>query len=66
MTLSMWYRWLTEEDGQDIIEYALLCSFLGFSAVAGVRFLGAAMNTTYTAWESAAQSDSLVEVPEPN
>jgi len=65
MTASMWYRWLTEEDGQDILEYALLASFLGFSAVAGVNFLGTAMNTAYTSWDSAGQSDALVEMPDP-
>jgi Flp pilus assembly pilin Flp len=65
MTASMLHRWLTEEDGQDILEYALLASFLGFSAVAGVNFLGSAMNTAYTAWDSAAQSDAVVEMPDP-
>jgi Flp pilus assembly pilin Flp len=65
MTASMWYRWLTEDDGQDILEYALLASFLGFSAVAGVNFLSSAMNTAYTAWDSAGQTDAVVEMPEP-
>ena len=60
-----WRRWLAEESGQDIIEYALLCSFLGFAAAAGVGFLRVAMNSTYSAWDAAGQSDALVIMPEP-
>jgi Flp pilus assembly pilin Flp len=56
---------LLQEDGQDIIEYALLASFLGFSAAAGVGLLSTAMKTSYIAWDTAAQSDALVEPPDP-
>lgn len=59
------HRLLTTDEGQDLIEYALLASFLGFGAAAGVRLIGAALNTTYTAWDTAGQSDELVEVPDP-
>ena len=65
MTTNILRRWLTEENGQDILEYALLASFLGFSAVVGIQVIGSAMNTAYTAWDSTAQSDALVEVPDP-
>ena len=65
MTEHMLHRLLIEDDGQDILEYALLCSFLGFSAVTAVNVLGTAMNDTYTAWDDAAQSDALVEMPDP-
>ena len=65
MTTNDLRRWLIEEDGQDILEYALLASFLGFSAVVGVNLLRGAMNSTYTAWDSAHQSDALVVMPEP-
>ena len=58
-------RWLIEEDGQDILEYALLASFLGFSAVAGVNLIRAALNSTYTAWDATNQSDALVVMPDP-
>ena len=33
--------------------------------MAGVDVLRPAMNTTYTSWDAAAQSDALVEVPDP-
>ena len=65
MTTHIWRRLLTEDGGQDILEYALLASFLGFSAVAGVNVISTAMNNAYTAWDAAAQSDALVEVADP-
>ncbi|HEV8396594.1 MAG TPA: hypothetical protein VGQ37_20070 [Vicinamibacterales bacterium] len=61
---TLW-RLLTEDSGQDLIEYALLCSFMGFAAAAGVGLLGAAMNTSYVSWDTANQSDTLVEMPDP-
>ena len=61
----MWLRLLTEDDGQDIVEYALLATCLGFAAIAGAEVLRAAMNATYTTWDTAVQSDALVEVPDP-
>jgi len=65
MTMSLLQRWLSDDSGQDIIEYALLCTFLGFGALVGVNLLSAAMHNSYVAWDSAAQSDALVEVPDP-
>jgi Flp pilus assembly pilin Flp len=55
----------SDEGGQDLIEYALLASFLGFGAVVGINLLSDAMNSTYSSWDNAAQSDALVEVPDP-
>jgi Flp pilus assembly pilin Flp len=58
-------RTLQDERGQDVIEYALLASFLGFAAAAAVGLLSTAMNTVYTSWDAAGQNDALVEVPDP-
>jgi Flp pilus assembly pilin Flp len=65
MAVNMWHRWLSEDDGQDIVEYALLGTFVGFAAIAGAEVLRAAMNATYASWDKAIQSDALVEVPNP-
>jgi Flp pilus assembly pilin Flp len=65
MTMNLLRRWLLEEDGQDLIEYALLSSFIGFSAWAGASYLRTALGTTYSAWDSNYQSDALVEIPDP-
>ena len=56
-------RWLVEESGQDLIEYALLCSFIAFSAVAGINLVSGAMNTSYESWDEGTKE--LWEVPDP-
>jgi Flp pilus assembly pilin Flp len=58
-------RFLSDESGQDTIEYALLTSFIGFSAWASVSLLRTALGNTYTSWDSNYQNDLLVEVPDP-
>jgi len=58
-------RWLREEHGQDLIEYALLSSVIGFAGIVAFSFISDAMNTTYASWDTAVQSDVLVEVPCP-
>ena len=63
--MTLWHRLLIDEDGQDIVEYALLASFLGFAAMAGAEVLRMATNAAYASWDAAAQSDALVEIPNP-
>jgi Flp pilus assembly pilin Flp len=36
------------DDGQDMAEYALTVSLLGFSAVAGINSLAAGLSTAFT------------------
>jgi Flp pilus assembly pilin Flp len=56
-------KWWREEDGQDLIEYGLLCSFIAFAAVVAVNLVSAAMNNTYGSWDDAVKD--LWEVPDP-
>jgi Flp pilus assembly pilin Flp len=65
MTTTMLRRWLTEDDGQDLIEYALLASFVGFTMAISVSLIRTAMHDTYESWDSMNQTDALVEVPDP-
>ena len=65
MTTHLLRRWLSEEDGQDLIEYGLLASFVGFTMFAAATFLRGAMRDTYTSWDTANQDDQLVEIPDP-
>jgi Flp pilus assembly pilin Flp len=58
-------RWIRDEGGQDLIEYALLCSAIGFAGAVAFSFISDAMNTTYASWDEAVQSDDLVEVADP-
>src|SRR5687767_5602104 len=57
--------WLREEDGQDLIEYMLLGATVDFAGAVAFGFLSEAMNSTYSAWDTAVQSDELVDVPCP-
>ena len=58
-------RWLTEDEGQDLLEYVLLGGTIAFAGVLAFDFLSDAMNSTYASWDTAVQSDELVEMPEP-
>lgn len=41
-------RFVTEDEGQDLIEYALLCSLVAVAAAVGATALGSKLNTWYT------------------
>jgi pilus assembly protein Flp/PilA len=41
-------RLLRDEEGQDLIEYALLATFVSLVAIAGATVLGTALNNWYT------------------
>ena len=62
---SLLKRWLVDENGQDLIEYALLCCTVGFAGAVAFSFISDAMFTTYTSWDDAAHSEVLVEIPCP-
>ncbi|HEX5109972.1 MAG TPA: Flp family type IVb pilin [Vicinamibacterales bacterium] len=42
-------RFVRDEQGQDLIEYALLGSFVSLAAYAGATYLGEKYNTWFTA-----------------
>lgn len=41
-------RWLEDEAGQDLVEYALLCALLGLAAVATLRWVGTKVVASFT------------------
>jgi pilus assembly protein Flp/PilA len=41
-------RFVREDEGQDLIEYALLAAFISLAAVLAIQQLGTAVNTVYT------------------
>jgi pilus assembly protein Flp/PilA len=45
LLLRLW----KEEEGQDLVEYALLVALIALAAVAGMKSLATAINTTFTA-----------------
>jgi Flp pilus assembly pilin Flp len=40
-------RFIREDDGQDMIEYALLASFISIVAIVALRAIGPLVNTIY-------------------
>lgn len=40
-------RFVRDEDGQDMIEYALLASFISIVAIVAIRAIGPLVNTIY-------------------
>jgi Flp pilus assembly pilin Flp len=41
-------RFVREEDGQDLIEYALIATFVSLAVVVGAQTLATALNAWYT------------------
>ena len=56
-------RFVVEQDGQDLIEYALLTATIGFVGAAAFNLLGIGINTVYGSWETG--TNDLWEVPDP-
>jgi Flp pilus assembly pilin Flp len=56
-------RLVAEEDGQDLIEYALLTATIGFAAALAFDLIGTAIQNTYGVWETGV--NSLWESPSP-
>lgn len=46
---NLFSRLAHDEQGQDLIEYALLATFISLVAIAGASLLGTALNSWYTA-----------------
>ncbi len=52
---SLLVRLITEEQGQDLVEYALLTAAVSVATVLGIAALGSAVNSVYTAWDTRTQ-----------
>ena len=57
-------RLYRDESGQDLIEYALLVTTIGYAGVFVWSLVGNAINTTYSSWVTSV--DSLADTPAPS
>jgi len=48
LKLSVMLQILKDENGQDLIEYALVVALIAFAATAGMSTLAAAINTAFS------------------
>jgi Flp pilus assembly pilin Flp len=55
---------LTDDHGQDLVEYALLVSFIGVTSVVAWAAIETAIGTAYVSWNGAVYS--LWETPAPS
>lgn len=44
---ALWLRLVREEEGQDLIEYALICTLVALVVYIGAQLLGTALNNWY-------------------
>lgn len=61
---AMLRRFVFDDRGQDLIEYALLSSLIGIVGILAWTNLGGAMNTAYTTWDTNVQCLSAT-TPDP-
>jgi Flp pilus assembly pilin Flp len=54
---------LFDDSGQDLIEYALLSTAIGFAAITAVDLLMGSMKTTYSSWDSSVQDIWEIQNP---
>ena len=60
---QMLARLIVDDEGQDLIEYALLTGAIGFAGIVAFDALGVAINSTYISWDEGV--NDLWVVPEP-
>jgi len=48
-------RLVTDEEGQDLVEYALLAALVAIASVAAINAVQSALQTTYVDWNTKAQ-----------
>ena len=53
--VSFIVAWAGREDGQDLLEYAILCALIALVAVGAVQTLGNTINTVF--WQAIAASN---------
>ena len=53
---SLLTRWLTEDDGQDLVEYVLLGATVAFVGLVTWNAFDDVIRTVYTSWDSGTQA----------
>ena len=56
-------RFVADDKGQDLVEYALLAAFITLASVAGVSALRTTLCESYVTWNEGAQGCSTMPAP---
>jgi Flp pilus assembly pilin Flp len=63
---SLIRRFIVDESGQDLIEYALITVFVGIAGFAAIELWRTSIGTTYASWMDVDSGpNSLWETPDP-
>ncbi len=62
---TMLRRFIFDDGGQDLIEYALLGALVGIVGIAAWTNVGSAIFTTYGGWDTNVQTLSGTQMPDP-
>jgi Flp pilus assembly pilin Flp len=62
---NLFVRFIREEDGQDLVEYAFLIIFIAFVAAAGANALGLGINTLFSGIGTEVSNLSAPGLPTP-
>lgn len=57
-------RFISEESGQDVVEYALLAAFIGTVGILAWQSVGVGIGNAYTGWDTGVQGLSTC-TPDP-
>jgi Flp pilus assembly pilin Flp len=60
---SVFVRLFREDSAQDLVEYALLASFIGLVCAAGLSSLQSAIHSTYGTWNTNNNNNSQMPSP---
>jgi pilus assembly protein Flp/PilA len=58
VTKNLLYRFIHEDEGQDLVEYALLITFIALACIVGMQQLGTAINNRYQSISTSLQTGS--------
>ena len=53
--MNLWQRWMRDESGADLIEYALLAATVGALSAAALALMPGIINAVYASWDSGTQ-----------
>jgi pilus assembly protein Flp/PilA len=55
---NLFVRFVREDEGQDLVEYALLITFIALACIIGMQQLGTAINQKYQAISTSLQNST--------
>jgi len=61
---AIWYRFVLEDDGQDLIEYSLLSVLVGIVGILAWTNIASAIGVSYGSWDTGVQTLSTC-TPDP-